>query len=134
MQYLLARDGQQLGQFSEEELRSGLFEGRYLATDVAWAEGMAQWEPLGELMGQGVTRVAGPRQLPGASPLSGSAPSRTAGLAIAALVLGIVSALTCGGLGVGAIAAIVCGHLALSSIGKAGGALAGRGMAITGLV
>jgi hypothetical protein len=37
-------------------------------------------------------------------------------------------------LGVGAIAAIVCGHLALSSIGKARGALGGRGMAITGLV
>lgn len=134
MQYLLARDGKQIGQFSEEEIRSGLFEGRYLPTDVAWAEGMAQWQPLGEIMGQGVTRVAGPRQVAGASPALGSAPSRTAGLAIAALVLGILALVTCGLFGVTAITAIVCGHLALSNIGKSGGALGGRGMAISGLV
>src|SRR5436190_2138804 len=111
MQYLIARDGQQLGQFSEEEIRSGLFDGRYLATDVAWAEGMADWKTLGELMGHGVTRVAGPRQAAGAAPESWSAPSQTAGLAIAALVLGILSLVTLGGCGVGAIAAIVCGHM-----------------------
>jgi hypothetical protein len=134
MQYLLARDGKQIGQFSEEEIRSGLFEGRYLPTDVAWAEGMAQWEPLGELMGQGVTRVAGPRQLPGGSPVSWSAPTHTAGLSIAALVLGILALLTCGLFGLTAIPAIVCGHLALSNIGKSGGTLGGRGMAVTGLV
>lgn len=135
MHYLIARDGQHLGQFSEEEIRAGLFEGRYLATDVAWTEGMAEWKPLGEIMGQGVTRVAGPKQAGGAvGAATWSAPTHTAGLAIAALVLGILSILTMGGLGLGAIAAIVCGHMALSSIGKAGGGLGGRGMAITGLV
>ena len=133
MQYLIARDGQQLGQFSEEEIRSGLFEGRYLPTDVAWTEGMSDWRPLGEIMGQGVTRIAGPRQAADFAPFS-SPPTHNAGLAIAALVVGILSLLTCGGLGVGAIAAIVCGHMALSSIGKARGGLGGRGMAVTGLV
>jgi hypothetical protein len=139
MHYLIARDGQQLGQFSEEELRSGLFEGRYLSTDVAWTEGMADWKPLGELMGQGTTRVATPR--PGGSSGTGTAgdaswhaPTHTAGLAIAALVLGIISVLTCGGLGLGAIAAIACGHMALTKIGKAGGILGGRGIAVTGLI
>jgi hypothetical protein len=134
MQYLIARDGQQLGQFSEEEIRSGLFEGRYLPTDVAWAEGMTDWKPLGEIMGQGVTRLAGPRGPgPGFSGES-SPPTRTVGLAIAALVLGILSMLTCGGLGLGAVAAIICGHMALTTIGKARGALGGRGMALAGLI
>jgi hypothetical protein len=133
MQYLIARDGQQLGQFSEEEIRSGLFEGRYMPTDVAWSEGMADWKPLGEIMGQGVTRIAGPRQAAD-FPTFSPPPTHNAGLAIAALVLGIISLVTCGGLGVGAIATIICGHMALSSIGKARGGLGGRGMAVTGLV
>lgn len=138
MHYLIARDGQQLGQFSEEEVRSGLFEGRYLSTDVAWTEGMADWKPLGEIMGQGVTRVTQPR--PGgntnarSADASWHAPTHTAGLAIAALVLGIISMFTCGGFGLGAIAAIACGHMAVSSISKSGGLLSGRGMAITGLI
>lgn len=139
MHYLIARDGQQLGQFSEEEVRSGLFEGRYLSTDVAWTEGMTDWKPLGEIMGQGTTRVTTPR--PGGSTGTGTAggaswhaPTHTAGLAIAALVLGIISVLTCGGLGLGAIAAIACGHMAVSRIGKSGGLLSGRGMAVAGLI
>ncbi len=134
MHYLIARDGQQLGQFSEEEIRSGLFEGKYLSTDVAWTEGMSEWQPLGEIMGQGVTRVAGPRTAGNGGPIPWTAPTHTAGLAITALVVGIISLVTCGGLGVGAIAAIVCGHLALSSIGKSGGLLGGRGMALSGLI
>lgn len=135
MQYLLARDGQQLGQFSEEELRSGMFEGRYLPTDVVWTEGMGDWKPLSEVMGQGVMRV--PAAKSGASSEGDhdwQNPTRTAGLAIGALVLGILSVLSCGGLGLGAIAAIICGHMALASIRKAHGALGGRGLAVTGLV
>lgn len=131
MQYLLARDGKQLGQFSQEEIRSGLFEGRYLPTDSVWSEGMPEWKPLGEVMGQGVTRVAGPRQLADGTFTGSGPPTNTAGLAIAALVLGILGFFTCG---ITAIPAIVCGHIALSNIAKAGGGLGGRGMAITGLV
>lgn len=134
MHYLIARDGQQLGQFSEEEVRSGLFEGRYLATDVAWTEGMSDWRPLGELMGPGVTRVSPPRASTAAAPGGWTATTQTAGLAITTLVLGIITLLTCGGLGLGAIATIICGHLALSSIGKSRGTLGGRGMALAGLI
>ena len=135
MHYLIARDGQQLGQFSEEEVRSGLFEGRYLPTDVAWTEGMSDWQPLGELLGPGVTRVSAPRAAAAAATSTGwTATTQTAGLAITTLVLGIISFLTCGGLGVGAIATIVCGHLALSSIGKSRGTLGGKGMALAGLI
>jgi hypothetical protein len=101
MQYLLARDGQQLGQFSEEEIRSGLFEGRYVATDAVWTEGMDDWRPLGDIMGQGNTRVATPRKVDAPIP---TAPERkkSTGVAIAALVLvaaAIIASLLIGSIG-----------------------------------
>ena len=57
---------------------------------------------------------------------------KTAGVAVASMVLGILG-LTFLGL-LGAVPAIICGHIALSSIGKSDGALGGNGMAIAGLV
>ncbi|MFT8637035.1 MAG: DUF4190 domain-containing protein [Pseudoclavibacter sp.] len=56
------------------------------------------------------------------------APEPTNGLAVAALVCGILGFFT----GLSAIAAVVCGHMALSQLRRSGGG--GRGMAIAGLV
>jgi hypothetical protein len=58
-------------------------------------------------------------------------PVRSSGLAIASLVLGLVS-LLCGA--PAGIAAIICGAIALSNIKNSAGATGGRGLAITGLV
>jgi prepilin-type processing-associated H-X9-DG protein len=67
---------------------------------------------------------------PSSQPVRSS--SKTAGLAIASLVLGILS-LTC--LWVfGAIPAIICGIIALNKINRSGGQLTGQGQAIAGLV
>jgi hypothetical protein len=99
MQYLIARDGQQLGQFEEEEMRSGLFEGRYLPSDAGWTEGMEDWKPIGEIVGQGVRRVDGSRQTGGGTPPSRTTPTKAAGIAIAALALvavAVVSAMSIG--------------------------------------
>ena len=132
MHYHIARDGQQLGQFSEEELSSGLFEGRYLTTDLAWREGMAEWRPLGEIMGQGVTVL---RQTTASGVrLPASSGSPAPGTAVASLVLGIISLVTCGLGSIFAIPGIICGHLALSRIRQSGGAMGGRGMALAGLI
>jgi hypothetical protein len=57
---------------------------------------------------------------------------KTSGLAIWSLVLGILS-LTCCSI-LGAIPGVICGHKALSKIKHSGGALAGEGLAIAGLV
>lgn len=132
MHYHIARDGQQLGQFSEEDLSAGLFEGRYLTTDLAWTEGMAEWRPLGEIMGQGVSvlrqpTAAGVRASAGVS-------SPAPGTAVASLVLGIVSLVTCWLGFIFAIPGIICGHLALSRIRQSGGSMGGRGMALAGLI
>jgi uncharacterized RDD family membrane protein YckC len=47
MTYHIARAGQQLGVFEEEEIRSGLVSGRFQAGDLCWSEGMADWQPVG---------------------------------------------------------------------------------------
>lgn len=56
---------------------------------------------------------------------------KASGLAIASLICGLLGFVT---FGITGIAAVITGHMALSAIGKANGALAGRGMSIAGLV
>lgn len=59
---------------------------------------------------------------------------RTNGLAVASLVLGIVSAVGGFYLLIPPILAVVFGHVSLSQIAKSRGTASGRGMAIAGLV
>lgn len=56
-------------------------------------------------------------------------PTRTSGLAVASLVLGIIWFL-----GIGSLLAVVFAFISLRRIGRADGALGGRGLAIAGLV
>lgn len=46
MNYHIARDGQQLGVFAEQEIQPGIATGRFLASDLFWTEGMAGWQAL----------------------------------------------------------------------------------------
>ena len=57
---------------------------------------------------------------------------QTVGVAIASLVLGILGLILIGPLG--SIPAVICGHIALSRIKKNPDALAGDGLALTGLI
>ena len=43
------RGGTNLGTFSEEDVRAGLRDGRFLGTDLGWREGMATWQPLSQI-------------------------------------------------------------------------------------
>lgn len=45
----ISRNREQLGQFTEQEVRTGLQTGQFLETDLAWKEGMAGWEVLSSL-------------------------------------------------------------------------------------
>lgn len=56
---------------------------------------------------------------------------KVSGLAIASLICGLLGFLTAG---LSGIAAVITGHMAISAINKSGGALAGRGMSIAGLI
>lgn len=144
MTYHIARDGAQLGTFSEDLLPSAIENGTLLLTDLAWTEGMTEWEPLGQLVNVEVldedgavvppTPTVSPSPPPPPSRVGGQlqpAAGSTSGMAVASLVCGIASLL----LGcLAGIPAIICGILAIKRIGQSSGGLSGRGMAVTGLV
>jgi hypothetical protein len=48
MEIHVARKSVSLGTFKPEEVRAGLATGRFITTDLAWREGMAEWKALGE--------------------------------------------------------------------------------------
>jgi hypothetical protein len=48
MKIWINRAGQNLGTFSLEEVQRGLDQGQFVATDLAWQEGMETWKPLAE--------------------------------------------------------------------------------------
>lgn len=70
-----------------------------------------------------------PAYQPGYPPPPPVQASKTNGLAIASLVLGILWLYW-----IGSILAVIFGHVALGQIGRSGGLQTGRGMAIAGLV
>lgn len=55
----IARNNAVLGQFTEEDVRSGLANGTYLITDLAWKTGYKDWLPLGQW-----TEFAAPGSIP----------------------------------------------------------------------
>ena len=118
MQIYITRNGQQLGPYSIDDVRSQLTKGALQSSDLAWHEGVTDWQPL-HLMPE-FSGVMPPAQI-----------VKTSGLAIASLVLGLCS-LLCGVFT--SIPAVICGHISLSRIKESAGALTGRGMAIAGLV
>ena len=74
----VARDGANIGTFSTEEVREGLRTGRFLPTDMAWQEGMADWRPLSQVM-PAAAPVSGSTE-PNALPVSLSEPGAGGGL------------------------------------------------------
>jgi general secretion pathway protein G len=127
----LYRGAKSLGIFSEEEVRNGLLDGRFAFSDIAWREGMANWQPISQF-----PEFTPPVPLP--QPASRSldlsvtettAVAKTDPLAIWSLVLGIVSLFACGF--VFGVPGVICGHIALSHIRDT--TLQGHGMAVAGL-
>ncbi len=127
MQLFVHHGGQQQGPYPPEQIRALLETGAIQLTDLAWYEGAPNWLPLGSVPGFGNPSSATPPP-PLLYPVP---PPATSGLAITSLILGILSFFS---LGLTAIPAVICGHVASSQIKKSGGRLAGRGLAIGGLV
>ena len=126
MPLYIARDGQQIGPLTPEEVQAQLAAGTIQLTDLAWQEGNANWLPLHTMPGFAA----------GMPPVLSSVPPpllqpQTSALAITSLVLGIMSFFT---IGLTGLPAVICGHLAASRIKRSGGRLTGQGMAVAGLV
>jgi hypothetical protein len=132
------KDGEQAGPITETDLRSLLANGQLAPEAMIWKQGMGDWasaRSIHALWGAApaTTDDATAPPVPGSMAQSGS---ETNGLAVATLVLGVLSIfmafLSCGC--VTSIPGIVCGHLALKQFKAEPNRYQGRGMAITGLV
>jgi hypothetical protein len=121
MQIYIHRNNEQLGPFTEAEVRAQLASGAISPQDHVWWQGQANWMPLDQspLLAPGFT----------APPVVATA-QETSKLAIWSLVCGCLS-LICNLLT--AIPAIILGHMGLSET-KKNPALQGRGMAMAGMI
>ena len=133
MQIYVHKNNQQLGPFTEAEIKAQLAAGTITMADHVWWQGQANWLPLA----QTPLGTAGGAPLPGMpsapAPMGGGVPlatGPTSQLAIWSLVCGCLS-LICGLFG--AVPAIILGHLALGDIKKNPGR-SGRGLALAGLI
>jgi hypothetical protein len=126
----------QTGPVEEGELRALIASGGVGPETLVWRDGMREWLPLQsvpELQGNTVNPYVAPG--PGAY-VPGYYPpvAPTSGLAIASMVCGIISMILCVYHGLLGLPAVICGHLALSQINSSPLPMAGRGMAIAGVV
>lgn len=135
-QWYYGSGGGQHGPVGEGELRALIASGAVGPQTLVWREGMAGWLPL-----QSVPEFAPGGAVPSYLPPSAggpgyhpAAPISTSGLAIASMVCGIAGYLTCYFVGILSIPAVICGHMALGQINRSPVPLAGRGMAIAGLI
>jgi hypothetical protein len=139
MYKMLGVDGKEYGPISADQLRQWVVEGRANAQTRVLSEGATEWKPLAEIpeLAQSlpVTPAAQPVAIPQAvMPVSAS--PRTNGMAVASLVLGIIS-VTCGLCCYGFpfnLLAIIFSLIALSQIKSDPVSQQGRGLALTGLV
>lgn len=50
MNIYISRNGQQLGPFNESDIRDKYYSGQLLPNDFGWYEGMANWQPLPQII------------------------------------------------------------------------------------
>jgi uncharacterized RDD family membrane protein YckC len=49
MAFHIARDNQRLGVFDPTDIQRKLASGEFLSSDLCWTDGMAEWQPLGQV-------------------------------------------------------------------------------------
>lgn len=126
VEWFYTHDGAELGPLTGPQMRRGVETGQVLASDFVWCEAMASWRRLQE-----VPELA--KLLAGSSAAVPAGSGNTiAPLAIASLVLGLTGMTLLPFMG--SVLAIVFGHVALRQVHNSQGKLAGKGLAIAGLV
>ena len=139
----VTRDGQQYGPYSVSELQRQLESGALNPGDLGWYDGAPDWKPLGSILGMGIGPA--PRQVaprlsiaqPGYNSGASGPTPKPSGLAIASMILGILSVVLCFAaflsLIMGVLAAIF-GHVSRGQILRSNGQITGGGMALTGII
>ncbi|MGJ8696113.1 MAG: DUF4190 domain-containing protein [Verrucomicrobiaceae bacterium] len=142
-EWFYGREGQQYGPIDEATFRARIATGEIAPSDLVWKEGMAQWIPLsqtGEVASAPAGGSTSPYASPASNPVGGVTPAMssipTSGLAIAALVCGILAIVSsCMYVGIlFGIPAVICGHMAMKRTADPQNPVGGRGMAIAGLI
>ena len=138
MYKIIGADGREYGPITADQLREWIAEGRANAQTKALAEGAAQWKPLTEYPGvRAGARPHGRRPGPAPRPISIAPTPRTNSMAMAGLVMGVLS-ITCGmcccyGLPFNVLG-IIFSLVALAQIRNDPQSQQGRPLAIAGLV
>ncbi len=155
MQIHLGRNGQPLGVFSIEQVLGGIRSGQLLPTDIAWHEGLQDWQPLSSLTVLQQPRAAAEPQPAAAQSLKTEPrhePLQAPAVAAASAAMRPSAAKPHDnkagwfagwsfGLGIAslvfwiitAIPSVICGHVAISRFKKRADR-SGRWMAVSGLV
>jgi len=127
-----AKNGQQAGPVSQEDLMA-LLRDRVLTQDTrVWREGMGQWTParqVQELMQVMIPAGMVPQPAPGMPYVQ---PPATNTMALTSMILGICGLVVAWIFA--AIPAVICGHIARRQIRQAAGLQTGDGMALAGLI
>ena len=139
MYQILGADQKEYGPASADQVRQWIAEGRLTGRTQVKAEGSTEWKPLSEfhefdtaLAAKSAARSHLPPGPGSAAPAIASNRPPTSGLAIASLVLGLLS-FFCFSIFAG-IPAIIMGHIAHNRSRKAPEQFGGGGMAIAGFV
>jgi hypothetical protein len=140
MYKIVGADQNEYGPVSSDQIQQWIAERRLNAQSLVQAEGSTEWKPLSDYpeFAAALASVApAPAPAPAAPSPAPASVSTTNNMAIAGLVMGILT-MTIGGcccFGIPFnILGIVFSVVALSQINKAGGAQSGKGLAIAGLV
>jgi hypothetical protein len=142
--WFYGKDGTQHGPVSDQEIGGLLQSGQIDGTTIIWREGMADWLPISQVPefqstvtpastggGNTTPAAASPYTTPSAAY---AAPAPTDGLSIASLVCGIMAIISCYIWGLFGLPAVICGHMSLKKIKNSPTPVAGKGMAIAGLI
>lgn len=132
MYRILHADGKEYGPVSAEVIRKWIAEGRLNKEINVRPEGSDDWQPLSSLA-EFASDLGGapPPASAGRPAISPGGPTKTSGMAITSLVLGILGIVTCG---VTSLFGAILGIIALVRINKSQGHLSGNGLAIAGIV
>jgi hypothetical protein len=141
MYKMLGVDGKEYGPISPDQLRQWILEGRANGQTRVLPEGATEWKPLAEIpdLAQALPVSPTPSQpilQPVPQPLPLTSAPRTNGLAVASLVMGIISCtcgLCCYGLPFNLLG-IIFSLIALSQIKSDPVSQQGRGLALAGLI
>jgi len=133
MYYIIGDDQKEYGPVSVEQLRQWIAEGRANRNTKARTAASESWRSLSEfpeLIDSFKWSTTGPPIPPLPSPPRGTA-SKTSGLAVASLVLGIFGLCS---FGLTALMGLILGIVAMVRIHRSNGALKGSGVALAGTV